>query len=80
MTPTAFRDAVASIGWSFRALADYLDCDDRLVRRWAAGAAEIPPAVAKWIEALARAHRAHPPPLGWRVRVPEAHSTVGDHN
>lgn len=68
MTPTRLRECLVSLRWSQRGLAEALDCADRLVRRWAAGSASIPPDVADWLETLTAAHLAHPPPQSWRRR------------
>jgi transcriptional regulator with XRE-family HTH domain len=69
MTPSALRDALASIRWSQRGLAEVLGCDDRMVRRWAAGSAEIPPAVGEWLANLAKCHEVMEPPRNWKRRV-----------
>lgn len=68
MTPTRLRDCLALLRWSQRGLADALACDDRLVRRWASGDAEVPPEVAAWLDKLAATHQTHPPPTDWRKR------------
>ena len=68
MTPDRFRECLALLRWSQRGMAEALQCDDRLVRRWASGYAGIPSAVAAWLEALGQAHEALPPPASWRSR------------
>lgn len=68
MTPDRFRECLTLLRWSQRGLAEALECDDRLVRRWASGDADIPPSVAAWLAALADAHAALPAPTGWRTR------------
>ncbi len=68
MCPSGFREALASLRWSQRGLAEALECDDRLVRRWACGDAPIPPDVAAWLLELAGAHESRPPPRTWRTR------------
>ncbi len=68
MSPSQLRDALALLRWSQRGLAEALGCDDRLVRRWAAGDAAIPAEIAGWLATLAATHRAHPPPETWRSR------------
>jgi ribosome-binding protein aMBF1 (putative translation factor) len=69
MTPSRLRDVLTLLHWSQRGLADIMACDERLVRRMAAGAADIPPAVAEWLEKLAAVHEANPPPQDWRRRA-----------
>lgn len=69
MSPSRFRDCVAALGWTLRGLAAILQCDDRIIRRWASGDADIPPSVATWLETLAKTHEALPPPQGWKRRA-----------
>jgi ribosome-binding protein aMBF1 (putative translation factor) len=66
MTPAALRSALRTLHWSQRALAAELGCDERLVRRWALGAAPVPPEVGGWLTALLLAREAVPAPR-WRV-------------
>lgn len=61
MTPSRLRECLELVGWSQRALADYVGINERQVRRWAAGAA-IPEPIAAWIDTLAQFHEANPPP------------------
>ena len=68
MSPDRFRECLALLRWSQRGLADALECDNRLVRRWAAGDAEIPASVAAWLETLAKVLAEMPAPTGWRRR------------
>jgi hypothetical protein len=68
VTPERLRACLTALRWTQRGLSVALECDDRLVRRWAAGEAEIPASVAAWIETLAKAHEALPPPQGWKRR------------
>ena len=69
LTPDRLRECLDLRRWTQRGLADVLQCDDRLVRRWAAGEAEVPPSVATWLETLGLAHAAAPPPTEWRKRI-----------
>ncbi len=69
MTPDRFRECLTLLRWSQRGLADALQCDDRLVRRWAAGDADVPPEVAAWLDALGKALEALPAPTAWRTRA-----------
>ncbi len=68
MTPARFRACLDALCWSQRGVAALLDRDERIVRRWASGAAPVPPDVAAWLERLARVHEAHPPPVAPRGR------------
>ncbi len=69
VTPTRFRESLAALHWSQRGLAAVLQCDDRIIRRWSSGEAEIPASVAAWLETLARCHESVPPPQGWKRRA-----------
>ena len=68
MTPDRLRAILGLVQWTGRGLASIFGCDERLIRRWMAGAMEIPPAVAEWLEVLAAVHEANPPPEVWRQR------------
>ncbi len=69
MTPTWLRECLDLLRWSQRGLAEALDCDSRLVRRWAAGQASIAPDVAEWLERAAAFHSANPAPAEWKRRA-----------
>ena len=45
MTPTEFRTSLASLGYSQRGFAAYVEMDERTVRRWALGELPVPRAV-----------------------------------
>lgn len=68
MTPTRLRECLAVLGFSQRGLAAFLECDERMVRRWAAGDDLVPDVVATWLEARAQHAEATPPPIGWQRR------------
>jgi hypothetical protein len=71
MTPTRYRECLATLGLSQRGLAPYLECSDRLTRAWATGAVGIPKPIAEWLEAWMRNRIEHPdplPPKDWRSR------------
>ena len=53
MTPTRFREILAALEWSQRALARILNLPEGLVRQWARGARPIPEDVAAWLEEVA---------------------------
>jgi hypothetical protein len=63
------RRALAVLRWSQRGLAEILNCDDRLVRRWISGEVAIPADVADWLLDLAELHTSLPPPAAWRRRA-----------
>jgi DNA-binding transcriptional regulator YiaG len=71
MTPTRFREILTLFGWSQRQLATVLNISERRSRKWAAGGAEIPPAVAEWLEFIVAPIEAQPFPQGWRATDPE---------
>jgi hypothetical protein len=70
VTPERLRECLTALRWTQRGLSDALECDDRLVRRWTVGEAEIPASVAAWIETLAKVHEGLPAPQGWKRRYP----------
>ncbi len=69
MTPARLRECLELMRWSQRGLADALGCDDRLVRRWAAGDGTVPPDVAEWLERAGAFHTANPAPAEWKRRA-----------
>lgn len=69
MHPFELKRALDALRWSQRGLADVLDCDDRLVRRWISGDFTIPEEIAEWLTDLAALHSTLPPPTAWRRRV-----------
>jgi ribosome-binding protein aMBF1 (putative translation factor) len=54
MTPDALADAMRTLGWGVPDLAQRVPCSVRAVRRWLAGSAPIPDAVARWVADLAQ--------------------------
>jgi len=68
MTPTRLRECLEALRWSQRELAATLECNDRLVRRWAVRVPgyAVPECVGAWLEVLATTHIRHPPPADWR--------------
>jgi transcriptional regulator with XRE-family HTH domain len=62
MTPKQFLECLEVLHWSQRRLAKILNLHDTTVRRWALGEAIVSPAVAMWLERLARYAARHPPP------------------
>ena len=59
MTPTEFRRAMETIGWTQRGLATLLGVHETRTRRWASGAILIPEDIAKWLAGLARLKARH---------------------
>jgi len=68
MTPTRLRECLGLLRWSQRGFAEALDCDNRMVRRWAAGDAPVPADVAEWLETVTGPLAATPIPTTWRRR------------
>jgi hypothetical protein len=71
MTPTRYRECLATLGISQRGLAPHLQCSDRLTRAWATGAVTIPGPIGEWLEAWIHHRIEHPDPLAptnWRRR------------
>lgn len=63
-----FREMLALLRWTQRGFASIIGADDRLVRRWAAGEADMPAEILVWLETLAAVHVANPVP-NWRKRA-----------
>jgi hypothetical protein len=71
MTRAQFAVVLGALEWNNSALARALRCDEKLIRRWAAGELAIPARVASWLWSLAEVMRLYPPPREWRtVRPP----------
>lgn len=71
MSPTSYRECLATLSLSLRGLAPILQCSDRLTRAWATGKETVPPVIADWLEARVAIRLAHPdppPPEAWRRR------------
>ena len=54
MTPAQYRVAIERLGLSQRAAGTFLGIDERQSRRWIAGDARIPEAVAKLLRLMVR--------------------------
>jgi hypothetical protein len=68
MTPDRYRECLAIVSQSQRALADLLGCNDRLTRAWATGRSAVPCGIARWLEEWVAIRQAHPdpaPPEDW---------------
>lgn len=80
MTPTTLRECLENLSWSQRGLAHILQCNDRLVRRWASGESQIPDEVAAWLLRLTACFRENPPPDShvWRKRSLTAKCVPGE--
>jgi hypothetical protein len=66
VTGPELDSAMASIGWTGRALAGRLDCSEMLVRKWRTGALAVPDPVARWLARVVRTLDNLPPPGGWK--------------
>lgn len=66
MTPTDFRSALATLGWTIRGLARVLGRPEGTVTNWTKPNYSVPDDVAEWlqrrVEAHKRAMRDDPPP------------------
>lgn len=67
MSPSRLRQILDALRWSQRDLADLVACNERLARRWAAGQADVPEAIADWLETRLQLHVQSPPP-DWKRR------------
>lgn len=62
MIPGRLRECLKTLRWSAADLAKQLGCLESEVTTWLDGRAVAPIAIAAWLEALVKAHRALPPP------------------
>jgi transcriptional regulator with XRE-family HTH domain len=62
VTATDLALALRTIGWSQRELARRAGVHETRVRRWAAGNAQVPPALAAWLARAVAWHAGNPPP------------------
>lgn len=62
MTPTAFRQAIAALGYTQRGFASYVGSNERTVRRWTEGAQDIPAWVPVMLGLMARITTPTPAP------------------
>ena len=66
MTPTTFRQTLATLGWSIRGLARLLGRSEGMVGNWTRPGYSVPPPVAAWLQRRVEAHqrmmRDDPPP------------------
>ncbi|MDF1631534.1 hypothetical protein [Mycoplana sp. MJR14] len=71
MTPARFTECLLHIRWTPINLASALQCQLSWVEALEAGNEEIPAGLAAWLEALAQAHEALPPPTTYRGKRSE---------
>jgi transcriptional regulator with XRE-family HTH domain len=62
MIPGRLRECLKSLRWSAFDLAEQLGCPESEVTTWLEGRTAAPIAIAAWLEALVKAHRALRPP------------------
>jgi hypothetical protein len=63
MHPDRYRECLALLGVSASEIARTLKCSDRMAYRWASGKIDVPPGIARWLEAWVAVRLAHPDPL-----------------
>ena len=66
MTPTTFRQTLATLGWTIRGLARVLGRSEGTVTNWTRPGYSVPADVAAWLQRRVEAHqcmmRDDPPP------------------
>lgn len=62
MTPARLAACLASLDWGANTLATQLALPRSTVRGWLAGRSPVPENVARWLDALAKAHERNPAP------------------
>lgn len=71
MTPDRFTECLLHIRWTPINLSSALQCQLSWVEALEAGNEEIPAGLAAWLETLAQAHEALPPPAAYRGKMSE---------
>lgn len=71
MTPARFTECLLLIRWTPINLASALQCQLSWVEALEAGNEEIPAGLAAWLETLAQAHEASPPPTTYYGKMSE---------
>ena len=66
MTPERFNQCLRVIRWTPINLASALQCELSWIEALETGMEEVPPGLAAWLEVLAFAHEATPPPQTYR--------------
>ncbi|WP_306869082.1 hypothetical protein [Neorhizobium galegae] len=66
MSPDRFNECLRHIRWTPINFASALQCDLSWIEALEAGNEEVPAGLAAWLEALAQAHEALPPPTTYR--------------
>uniref|UniRef100_UPI003100F073 hypothetical protein n=1 Tax=Neorhizobium sp. EC2-8 TaxID=3129230 RepID=UPI003100F073 len=66
MSPDRFDECLRHIRWTPIILASALQCDLSWIEALEAGNEEVPAGLATWLETLAQAHEAFPPPTTYR--------------
>ena len=66
MTPERFSECLLHIRWTPINIASALQCELSWIESLEAGNEEIPTGLAVWLETLAEAHEASPPPEIYR--------------
>jgi len=72
MTPDRFNECLRVIRWTPINIASALQCDLSWIEALESGMEEVPTGLAAWLEVLAIAHGAAPPPLTYRGRRAQA--------
>ncbi|RWY68885.1 hypothetical protein [Rhizobium sp. WSM1325] len=68
MTSERFSECLLHIRWTPINIASALQCELSWIESMEAGNEEIPNVLATWLETLAQAHEALPPPTTYRDR------------
>jgi hypothetical protein len=66
MSPDRFNECLRHIRWTPINLASALQCDLSWIEALETGNEEVPDGLAAWLETLAQAHEALPPPTTYR--------------
>ena len=69
MSPDRFNEYLRHIRWTPINLASALQCDLSWIEMLETGDEEVPAGLAAWLEMLAQAHEALPPPTAYRRQM-----------
>ncbi|WP_245363408.1 hypothetical protein [Neorhizobium galegae] len=68
MSPDRFNECLRHIRWTPINFASALQCDLSWIEALETGNEEVPAGLAAWLETLAQAHEALPPPTTYRLQ------------
>lgn len=80
MTPARFSECLLHIRWTPINIASARQCELSWIEAMEAGNEEVPAGLAAWLETLAQAHEALPPPTTYHARPEHSPSSAVRHS